>query len=283
MSTISSQNPSANSHVADSSSHPSSKRQAWTELNCDKTKQILINTASDEWVETFASGVKRKMIERYGGEVARCTTIVEFLPNKTFPQHTHSGGEEFFVLDGVWHDDFGSFPKFSYVRNYIGSSHTPRIGESGCVIMVKLRQMDVDTKEEPHTAICVDEKMSNNWKALSGENKECVLFENANEVVSVMVLKEQAEITIPENGMEIFVVEGEMRSSGTNGHLFENGSEDVHKKWSWCRFVKSGEKIILDPHVTNDDKSSSTPYCYCYVKSNHLNSPEVGVDESLKV
>lgn len=63
------------------------------------------------------------MIERLGGEVARCTTVVKYDPNRVFPRHTHSGGEEFIVLEGVWRDDYGKFPKYSYLRNYIGSSH----------------------------------------------------------------------------------------------------------------------------------------------------------------
>ena len=68
------------------------------------------------------------MIERLGGETARATTLVNFGANKSFPTHTHTGGEEFLVLKGEWIDHFGNFPKYSYIRNYIGSSHTPTIG-----------------------------------------------------------------------------------------------------------------------------------------------------------
>ena len=80
------------------------------------------------------------MIERLGTErLARATTVVRFNPDQSFPRHFHGGGGKFLVLDGVWEDDYGPFPKYSYVRNYIGSGHTPRIGEEGCVILVKLR------------------------------------------------------------------------------------------------------------------------------------------------
>jgi hypothetical protein len=208
------------------------KAAAWTELHCDKTQEVLVRAGSEvEWSETSAGGVRRKMIERYGGEVARCTTIVEFLPNRAFPQHTHAGGEEFFVLDGVWRDDFGAFPKYSYIRNYIGSSHTPEIGPEGCTILVKLRQMHASVAEPPHTswnaAEGADAEARPGWAALeqfvtrpSGapneffSGKRRILFHSDNETVSVLVLRGagHVRVAVPRNGMEIFVVDGALIS-----------------------------------------------------------------------
>ena len=115
------------------SSTMSSKPEGWISINSDKSKAQLVKTSGIDWVATSqAGGVYRKMIEREGTEkVARATTIVKFDPNQAFPRHTHDGGEEFLVLDGVWRDDYGEFPKYSYIRNYIGSGHTPSIGEEG--------------------------------------------------------------------------------------------------------------------------------------------------------
>eukprot|EP00438_Fugacium_kawagutii_P019973 Skav222683 [mRNA] locus=scaffold1471:61330:84049:- [translate_table: standard] len=108
----------------------------------------LVNTDSIDWVETAAGGVRRKMIERplgvhtvsafarVGGEVARATTVVNFKANASFPMHQH----EFIVLEGAWFDDWDTQPGLTYVRNYIGSKHTPRIGPDGCTILVKLCQ-----------------------------------------------------------------------------------------------------------------------------------------------
>ena len=96
--------------------------QQWIELNADKSKSVLVNV--DEAAATQAAGqtdVKRTMYERLGGEVARASTKVTFKPNSTFPVHTHGGGEEFVVLNGVWRDKWGNFPKYTYIRNYIGS------------------------------------------------------------------------------------------------------------------------------------------------------------------
>lgn len=100
-----------------------SKDVPWLELNSNKAKVALVTTSSVAYQETYSKGVYRKMIERLGGEVARCTTVVKYDPDRAFPRHTHSGGEEFIVLDGVWRDEYGTFPKYSYLRNYIGSGH----------------------------------------------------------------------------------------------------------------------------------------------------------------
>ena len=39
---------------------------------------------------------------------------------------------------------------YSYIRNYIGSRHSPLIGEDGVRILVKLRQMHEDCPEPNH-------------------------------------------------------------------------------------------------------------------------------------
>ncbi len=78
-------------------------------------------------------------------------SIFRYEPHKQYPAHTHSGGEEFIVLEGTWNDDFGTTPALSYVRNYIGSSHSPSIGEDGCLIFVKLRQMSLEVEEPGHS------------------------------------------------------------------------------------------------------------------------------------
>jgi anti-sigma factor ChrR (cupin superfamily) len=84
------------------------------------------------------------MLDRVGDEIARATSLVRFAPNSSFSQHEHGGGEEFLVLEGAFGDEHRVYPAGSYVRNPIGTSHSPRIGEQGCVIFVKLCQFDED-------------------------------------------------------------------------------------------------------------------------------------------
>ncbi len=80
------------------------------------------------------------MLDRDGDEVARATSLVRYAPGSYFSAHTHGGGEEFLVVDGVFSDETGDYGAGSYVRNPVGSSHTPYSAD-GCTIFVKLWQM----------------------------------------------------------------------------------------------------------------------------------------------
>ena len=60
----------------------------------------------------------------------------------------HSGGEEFFVLEGEFGDEHHAYSTGTYVRNPIGTSHTPKVGDQGCVILVKLHQFAADDQAQ---------------------------------------------------------------------------------------------------------------------------------------
>ncbi|MFE4105832.1 cupin domain-containing protein, partial [Almyronema epifaneia] len=92
------------------------------------------------WLDAPMPGVQRRMLERDGEEVARATTVVRYAPGSYFSAHTHDGGEEYLVLEGVFSDEKGDFGQGTYVRNPVGSSHTP-YSQVGATILVKLRQM----------------------------------------------------------------------------------------------------------------------------------------------
>ncbi|MGD8327126.1 MAG: cupin domain-containing protein, partial [Sphingomonadales bacterium] len=93
------------------------------------------------WVSSPQSGVDRRMLDRIGDEVARATSIVRYAPGSYFPAHSHGGGEEFLVLEGVFSDEHGDYGPGYYVRNPRGSRHTPS-SKDGCTIFVKLWQME---------------------------------------------------------------------------------------------------------------------------------------------
>jgi anti-sigma factor ChrR (cupin superfamily) len=110
-------------------------------VNADFMVRVVIATDALAWLPSPQAGVERRLLDRVGGEVARATSLVRYASMSTFPAHGHELGEEFLVLDGVFSDEHGDYPKGTYVRNPPGSSHTPRT-EPGCTIFVKLRQMD---------------------------------------------------------------------------------------------------------------------------------------------
>lgn len=118
-------------------------------INADFSERVVIHPDAHEWVKSPANGVERMMLDRVGDEVARATTLVRFAPGSQFDAHTHGGGEEFFVLEGVFSDESGDYPAGTYVRNPIGTSHKPHTVE-GCTIFVKLHQFDADDKAHFH-------------------------------------------------------------------------------------------------------------------------------------
>ena len=87
------------------------------ELNADFSRRVAVHAARLPWVPSPMVGVERRMLDRIGDEVARATSIVRYAPGSHFSPHAHGGGEEFFVLEGVFQDEHGEFPAGSYVRN----------------------------------------------------------------------------------------------------------------------------------------------------------------------
>ena len=117
------------------------------QIHADLSKRAVVNSNELPWVESPLVGVQRRMLERDGGEMAtRATTIVRYQPDSYFNAHTHTGGEEYLVLDGIFSDEMGDFHQGMYVRNPVGSKHKPYT-RKGTTILVKLQQFDADDQE----------------------------------------------------------------------------------------------------------------------------------------
>ena len=117
------------------------------QINSDFSQRVVIHTAREPWVNSPISGVQRRMLDRIGDEVARATSVVRYAPGSQFSPHTHDGGEEFVVLEGVFQDEHGDYPAGSYIRNPPTTRHTPG-SQAGCVIFVKLWQFDLADRTE---------------------------------------------------------------------------------------------------------------------------------------
>lgn len=111
-------------------------------IHDDFDQRVVVRPDDYQWVDSPMPGVERMMLDRIGDEVARATSIVRYAPNSEFSAHTHDGGEEFMVLQGTFADEHNEYPTGSYVRNPIGTSHTPKIGPEGAIIFVKLHQFE---------------------------------------------------------------------------------------------------------------------------------------------
>jgi anti-sigma factor ChrR (cupin superfamily) len=112
----------------------------------DFEERVVIETSNQDWIDSPSSGIKRIPLEREEAESGHTSSIVEYLPGTSFSSHLHPLGEEIFVLEGVFSDETGDFPEGSYIRNPAGSSHAP-FSKNGCVIFVKLNQMDKEDQD----------------------------------------------------------------------------------------------------------------------------------------
>src|SRR5271169_4774082 len=120
-------------------------------LNSDFGARAAVHAARLDWTPSPIPGVDRRMLDRIGDEVARATSIVRYAPHSHFSAHTHGGGEEFLVLDGVFQDEHGDYPAGAYVRNPPTTSHSPG-SEPGCTLFVKLWQFAASDRRH----VCLD-------------------------------------------------------------------------------------------------------------------------------
>ena len=111
-------------------------------LNMNFDQPVVIATEQMDWEGSPMEGVWRKPLAREAAEHGHTTSVVRFEAGSRFSPHPHPLGEEILVLDGVFSDEHGDYPAGTYLRNPPGSSHTPHSNE-GCILLVKLDQMDV--------------------------------------------------------------------------------------------------------------------------------------------
>src|ERR1700756_2056557 len=175
------------------------------DLNSDLSARAAVHAARLDWTPSPIPGVDRRMLDRIGDEVARATSIVRYAPHSRFSPHTHGGGEEFLVLNGVFQDEHGDYPAGAYVRNPPTSSHTPG-SQPGCTIFVKLWQFDPDDR----TPVRIDTSGLSFASAPGLPGVEfALLYESARELVLLERWAPGASLAVPvPGGIELFVLEG---------------------------------------------------------------------------
>ena len=174
--------------------------------NEDFSRRVVIHTKEMDWLASPVVGVARRPLDRVGGEVARATSIVRYAPGSQFSPHSHPGGEELFILEGVFQDEHGNFPAGSYIRNPPGSQHTPG-SATGCVIFVKLWQFDLSDRTQVHLdtnrLAAIEHVSRTGFSAIP-------LFQNEHETVSLEHWPANAGIELDAiGGMELLVVDGD--------------------------------------------------------------------------
>jgi anti-sigma factor ChrR (cupin superfamily) len=99
------------------------------------SQELRINTKASDWYPGLVPGLSVMPLHEHDGI---STALVRWAPNTVFNPHVHPGGEEIYVLDGVFHDEFGFYPKGSWIRSPRYSKHAPFTKEEGALIYVKV-------------------------------------------------------------------------------------------------------------------------------------------------
>lgn len=224
------------------------------ELNADFTQRAVVHAARIDWVPSPMPGVERRMLDRIGDEVARATSIVRYAPGSRFSPHTHGGGEEFLVLEGVFQDEHGDYPEGYYVRNPPNSRHSPG-SETGCTIFVKLWQFDPADR----THVRIDTRGMRYVPDAHRPGVEVMsLFRDAREDVRLERWQSLTTLTVSDaGGVELLVLEGGFRF----------GEEDF-ARYSWLR-LPPGDRVGV---------RSVARGCTVWVKSGHLTAARIAGD-----
>lgn len=168
-------------------------------------ERLVIETADMPWQPSPAQGVWRKPLEREDKESGHTTSIVRYDAGSTFKPHPHPMGEEIFVLEGVFSDEFGDYPAGTYIRNPPNSVHAP-FSKEGCVIFVKLNQFD-----EQDTETVRVNTLDTQWQQGQGNLQVMPLHSHAHEHTALVKWPE-GEQFVPHKhfgGEEILVLSGE--------------------------------------------------------------------------
>ncbi len=103
------------------------------------TERKIINTKEAQWHPGLVPGLSVLPLHEFEGE---SVALVKWEPGTHFQRHSHLGGEEILVLEGVFEDEHGRYPQGTWLRSPSGSVHKP-FSTEGCLIYVKVGHLPI--------------------------------------------------------------------------------------------------------------------------------------------
>lgn len=94
--------------------------------------QVILDTNNIQWLLGQGNLEVKPLHEQ--------TALVKWPKNERFMSHKHWGGEEVLVLQGVFIDQYGEYPKGTWIRSPHLSEHFPYVEEE-TIILVKTGHM----------------------------------------------------------------------------------------------------------------------------------------------
>ena len=124
---------------------PGSSHAPFTEGGCtifvklrqfavDDERRVVVDTRRASFLPGQVDGLTVLPLHEHRGVHA---ALVRWAPGTRFQRHTHWGGEEILVLEGVFSDEHGDHPAGTWLRSPHLSQHTP-FSTPGCLIYVKV-------------------------------------------------------------------------------------------------------------------------------------------------
>ena len=95
-------------------------------------EKLIIDTNASAWLQGQGNLEVKPLHNQ--------TALVKWPKNERFIPHKHWGGEEVVVLHGVFIDEYGEYPKGSWIRSPHLSEHFPYVNEE-TIIFVKTGHM----------------------------------------------------------------------------------------------------------------------------------------------
>jgi len=216
-------------------------------LNIDLSKRVVVKTAEQIWEGSPSEGVWRKPLARQAVEHGHTTSLVRFDSGSSFTEHSHPFGEEIFVLDGVFSDQYGDYPAGTYLRNPPGSKHVP-FSQQGCTLFVKLDQFN----PADNTEVRIDTNLAP-WLPEQGKLQVMPLHEFENESVTLVRWSSNSKFQLPRHvgGKEVYVLSGTFIDD-----------YDSYPQGSW---IRSPHKIEHTPYAEEET--------VIWLKTGHLPTP----------
>ena len=102
--------------------------------------RVVLETRTAEWEQGLVDGLRILPLHSHGTEHV---ALVNWEPGTAFRRHRQWGGEEIFVLQGVFEDARGRYPAGSWLRLPDSEEHAP-FSREGCLLYVKTGHLTPD-------------------------------------------------------------------------------------------------------------------------------------------
>ncbi len=102
-------------------------------LHPHDSERVVVDTRHAGWRQGMVAGLTVLPLSEFG---TMHTALVRWAPGTFFNPHRHYGGEEIFVVEGVFEDEHGRYPQGCWIRSPHLSQHQP-FSREGCLILVK--------------------------------------------------------------------------------------------------------------------------------------------------